>query len=278
MKIKFFCPRWGSEKLSWNDFFLKIIDAGYNGIEYGIPNETTHAQLEQVWEGLDKHKLDVIPQHYGTYDADFATHYHSYAAWLNLVKPFKAIKIDSQTGKDFFTFEQNKQLVDLAVAHTKATGVPVYHETHRNKFPFAAHITKNYLSQIPYLKITLDVSHWVNVAESYLDDQAEALKIAIERTEHIHARVGYPEGPQITDPRAPEWAEALNKHLAWWDKIAQRKNAEGDSAVLTITPEFGPYPYMVHVPFTQQPIASQWDINKYMMDMLKDRYKVYVTP
>ncbi|MDB5247128.1 MAG: xylose isomerase [Segetibacter sp.] len=272
MKLKFFCPRWGCENIDWDTFLINVKKAGYNGIEYGIPNETTYDELEEVWEKLEKHGLEVIPQHYGTYDADFSKHYQRYAAWLDLVKPFKALKIDSQTGKDFFTFEQNKQLIDVAVEHATSTGVPVYHETHRNKFPFAAHITKGYLSRIPYLKITLDISHWVNVAESFLEDQQEATNLAISRTEHIHARVGYPEGPQVPDPRVPEWQEAVNKHIEWWDKIIERKRAEGEDAVVTITPEFGPYPYMVSLPFTQQPITNQWEVNKYMMDLLRDRY------
>lgn len=272
MKLKFFCPRWGCEDIGWNQFLKNVKDAGYDGIEYGIPNETTKEELSKVWEKLEQFQLDVIPQHYGTYDADFSVHLDRYAAWLDLVKPFKALKIDSQTGKDFFEFGQNKQLIDVAVEHTKATGVEVYHETHRNKFAFAAHITKEYLAKIPYLKITLDISHWINVAESFLEDQQEATDLAILRTEHIHARIGYPEGPQVPDPRVPEWQEAVNHHIAVWDKIIERKKLEGDDQVVTITPEFGPYPYMVSMPFTRQPITSQWEVNKYMMDLLRDRY------
>ena len=271
MEVKFFCPRWGSENLPWDDFLQKVKAAGYAGVECAIPNEMTHGELSDVWEKLDRHGLEAIPQHYGTYDADYARHYDTFAAWFEKVRPFRALKIDCQTGKDFFSFEQNKALIDLTVDYTKSTGIEVYHETHRNKFAFAAHITKEYLRQIPYLKITLDASHWVNVAESYLEDQQEALELAISRTEHIHARVGYPEGPQVPDPRVPEWQEAVQHHLAWWDKIATRQKQE--NALLTITPEFGPYPYMVPMPFTQQPITSQWDVNVYMMQLLRERYQ-----
>jgi len=121
------------------------------------------------------------------------------------------------------------------------------------------------------LRITLDVSHWVTVAESFLDDQPEAMELAIQRTEHIHARVGYPEGPQVADPAAPEWNEALQHHLAWWDRIIERKRFE-TNALVTITPEFGPYPYMVHLPYSQKPIADQWQNNVYMMNLLRERY------
>jgi sugar phosphate isomerase/epimerase len=270
MKLQFFCPRWGCESMDWDSFLSKVKAAGYDGVEYGIPNETSAAELDEIWGKLDKYQLSIIPQHYGTYDADFNKHYDRYSAWLALVKPYPALKIDSQTGKDFFTFDQNKQLVAVATKHAQDCGIEVYHETHRNKFLFAAHIAKDYLERIPELKITLDVSHWVNVAESYLEDQQEAMNIAIQRTGHIHARVGYPEGPQVPDPRVPEWKEALDHHLEWWDRIVELKKQQGE--LITITPEFGPYPYMVHLPGLNSPIANQWDINKFMMDILRNRY------
>jgi hypothetical protein len=37
---------------------------------------------------------------------------------------------------------------------------------------------------------------------------------------------------------------------------------------MTITPEFGPAPYMPLEPFTQKPLASQWDINMEMKNYL----------
>ena len=269
MQMNFFCTRWGSENLSWNDFMLKVKSAGYDGVEFGITKENTHQELEKIWETAEKHQLLLIPQHYDTYTSNFDGHLDIYGEWLQKMEPFKALKIDSQTGKDYFTFEQNKTLIDLAAGFSNKTGVPIYHETHRNKFLFAAHITKEYLQKISSLTITLDISHWVNVAESYLEDQTEALDLAIERTRHLHARVGYPEGPQIMDPRAPEWAEAVDHHVKWWVKVAE-KFAERKE-VLTITPEFGPYPYLVHLPYSKEPIASQWDINAYMMEMLRKK-------
>lgn len=269
METKFFCTRWGSENLTWDDFMRKVKNTGYDGIEFGIPKETTDQELETIWETSEKYQLLLIPQHYDTYDSNFAAHYDAYGKWLQRMEAFKGLKIDSQTGKDYFTFEQNKALIDLASGYTERTGVPLYHETHRNKFTFAAHITKEYLQKIPSLTITLDISHWVNVAESFLEDQAEAVDLAIDRARHLHARIGYPEGPQVMDPRAPEWADAVKAHLQWWAKVAKKTAARNE--LFTVTPEFGPYPYMVHVPYTQAPISSQWDINFFMMEMIRKR-------
>ncbi|HEY5462537.1 MAG TPA: sugar phosphate isomerase/epimerase [Hanamia sp.] len=270
MNTKFFAPKWGSENIAWKDFFPKAKNAGYDGIEFGIPFDFPTSTMDEIWNLASRHKMLLIPQHYDTYEANFSKHYDLYSAWLEKLKPYKAIKIDSQTGKDFFNFDQNYSLIKAAEKFTQETGVAIYHETHRNKFSFASHITKEYLEKIPSLQITLDISHWVCVAESFLDDQPEAVNLAIERTEHLHARVGYSEGPQVPDPRIPEWQQALQTHLTWWDKIAERKKKEND--VLTITPEFGPLPYMVSLPGTGEPITNQWDVNVYMMNLLRKRY------
>ena len=174
--------------------------------------------------------------------------------------------------KDYYTFEQNKQLIDLARTVSSNTGVKILHETHRGKFSFAAHIARTYLEKIEDLRITLDISHWCNTAESFLHDQEEAVDLAISRTDHIHSRVGYPEGPQITDPRAPEWKEALDFHLKCWDAVVAKKRAE-NAPVLTVTSEFGAPPYLPLLPYTKQPVVSQWDVNVFMMELLKERYK-----
>lgn len=272
MKLLFFCPRWGSEQLSWKDFSQKVKEAGYEGVEYGIANETTAEELQSARSAAEQSGLWLIAQHYGTYDADFNRHYDTFAAWLDKVIPLKPYRINTQTGKDFFTFEQNRSLIDLADSFAGKAGIALSHETHRNKFSFAAHVTETYLEAIPSLRLTLDISHWVNVAESWLEDQPGAVELAITRTDHLHARVGYPEGPQVPDPRAPEWQEAVDKHLQWWDRLAEIKKREGHQAVFTITPEFGPYPYMVPMPYSRKPIASQWDINIFMMNLLRERY------
>lgn len=266
MNIQFFCPRWGSEDISWDLFCKKVKDAGYDGVEYAVASGTVAKELDNVWKLAAQNGLTIIAQHYDTYEANFSKHFYQFNYWLEKIRPYPCEKINLQTGKDFFSFGQNKKLIDLAAE----SGLNVVHETHRNKFSFAAHITKPFLEKIPTLKITFDVSHWVCVAESYLADQQEAIELAIARTEHIHARVGYPEGPQVTDPRISLWEEALNNHLAWWDRIIDRKRNENTD--LTISPEFGPSPYMVHIPATGNPVSDQWEVNAWMMELLKKRY------
>ena len=269
MKLNYLCPVWGNE-LPFDDFVIQVRQAGFDGIEMSLPIDD---------DGLKGQMLDVIRnagllfvgQHWETVTTDFAQHKKEYVRRLHNLADGNPLLIDSQTGKDFFSFEQNQELVTLAHLFTKETGVPVVHETHRGKFTFAAHITERFLLADPDLRIGADFSHWCNVAESMLDDQSSALSLAIGRSDHIHARVGYAEGPQIPDPRVAEWTDALNKHLGWWDRIVDRARKEGRDC-LCITPEFGPYPYMTILPRTRRPIANQWDINVFMMNLLRSRY------
>ncbi|WP_315814817.1 hypothetical protein [Paraflavitalea speifideaquila] len=135
---------------------------------------------------------------------------------------------------------------------------------------YSAPASLHYLQGNPDLRLTLDISHWCNVSESLLEDQPATVELAISRTDHVHSRVGHAQGPQVSDPRAPEWKSAVEAHFSWWDKIVALKKEQGKT--LTMLTEFGPPTYMPTVPFTNQPIADQWAINVHMMQAWKKRY------
>lgn len=269
MQVYSFCPRWGQAHTPWDEFAAMVKQSGYDGVETDIP--ANEKERETVLNAISKNGLQLIAQHWETVEPDFDQHFAAYEQRLENMALAKPVLINSQTGKDYYSFEQNARLISAATALSAATGIPVYHETHRGKFSFAAHITKDYLQRIPELTLTLDISHWVAVAETLLDDQQEAVELAINRTRHFHARVGHTQGAQVSDPRAPEWKEALDMHLHCWDKI-YTANKEAGKPFLTFTAEFGPAPYMPLLPFTRQPIANQWEINEHISGMLKSRY------
>ncbi len=217
MNLLFFCPRWGSEIIAWDEFCGLAKYAGYHGIEASLP---ANAQEEKdMQQALLKHNLLFIGQYWQSLEKDFEPHKISYREYLYRLGSFNPLKIDAQTGKDYFSFEQNKELFLIADAFTKDTGIVVAHETHRNKALFAAHITRHFLNQVPGLQITADFSHWCVVAESFSEDQQDALELAAQHANHIHARVGHTQAAQVPDPRLPEWEGALKHHLKWWRLI-----------------------------------------------------------
>jgi hypothetical protein len=201
---------------------------------------------------------------------DPSKHLSQFQESVNAALKLKPLYVNCHSGRDYFSFDQNKKFIEWSLTASKEVGVPLYHETHRGRILYSAPLTKNFIDAIPTLRLTLDISHWCAVHESLLNDQPETVALALDRTDHIHARVGHPEGPQVNDPRAPEWGDAVKAHFAWWDKIVERKKSEGKP--LTILTEFGPADYMPTLPYTRQPLADQWAINVYMMEVLRKRY------
>ena len=190
MKLTFFCPYWGSEHIDFAVFCEKAKEEGYDGVEIGIP--TDQKQKQYRIQAAEQFGLEIIGQHYETLEADFNKHQKLFRQYLENIADSPSVFINSQTGKDYYTINQNRKLIDLAsMRYQSKEGVKkIVHETHRGKFSFAAHIAKQYLQLLPDLRITLDISHWCNVAESFLHDQQDAIDLAISRTDHIHSQGG----------------------------------------------------------------------------------------
>jgi sugar phosphate isomerase/epimerase len=267
--ILLLCPRWGSEALSLEQLVAKATEAGYDGIELSLPDD--ERERGRSLESLARAGRPWVAQHWQTADRDFRAHRQAYLRRLRSLAAGRPLLVNAHTGKDYFTFEQNRALLEGAREIEAESGVRIVHETHRGRFSFAAHVTRGFLEALPWLRLALDVSHWCNVAESLLEDQPEAVALAVARTDHLHARVGFPEGPQVPDPRAPEWQPALEAHLAIWDRVV-RAPRPGGAAPLAIVPEFGPAPYMPHLPFANTPLADQWEVNRHVMQQLRERY------
>jgi len=265
--VKIFATNWGFAG-NTDTFCAKAKETGYDGIEIWAPNDDKGR--DELMAALQKYQLEVGFL-IGAGDPDPAKHTARFEEYLRKAVAMKPQFVNCHTGKDYYTFAQNQALIDIALAVEKTSGVRISHETHRGRFTFAAHITRQYLEKIPGLKLTLDISHWCNVHESLLEDQAETVQLALARTVHLHTRVGHPEGPQVNDPRAPEWQRAVDQHLQWWDKVMDHQQKAG-AKVLTLTPEFGPVSYMPALPYTQQPVANQWEINAHMMKLVRQRY------
>ncbi len=269
MKLKFFCPIWGSESMPFEQFLHRVKDAGYDGVEMSFPLEEKERNTKA--ELIDSFGLKLIAQHWETVDMDFVLHRRNFEIRLRNLAKTQPLFINSQTGKDYYSFDQNQALFDLASEIAEESGIPIVHETHRGKWSFAAHITKQYLDLLPEFKITLDISHWCVTAESFLEDQKVAVQKAILATAHLHARVGYTEGPQVPDPRAPLWESVFDTHFSWWDQLIEYLRNK-DERFFTVTPEFGAPPYMVLDPKSGEPLADQWEINVWMMNQFKKRY------
>ena len=203
-----------------------------------------------------------------------ATHLAVFKEQVEAAQQLSPTLIVSHTLRDFFTEEMGKQFFSDALQWEKEKGYTVCHETHRSRFLFSPWRTREFVQAFPNIKLCADFSHWVNVAESDVNspDLTQVIEDVIPLVYHTHCRVGYDQGPQVPDPRAPEWIPHTEAHERWWDAIWRVQAARGD-AVSTMIGEHGPPPYQQTMPHTKEPLANIWDVNLWMQLRRQERFR-----
>jgi sugar phosphate isomerase/epimerase len=267
MKIKILATNWGDSD-SIEVFCKKIKGYGYDGLELWYPTDA--GDRERLVNATRANGLE-FGFLVGGHQAEFQPHFELFETNLRAAVKMKPLYVNCHSGKDFFPYERSRQFVELTAKVSKESGIGIHHETHRSRLMYSAPVTRSFMEKHPELTLTLDISHWCNVHESMLQDQKETVEMALERTRHVHLRVGHQESPQVNDPRAPEWKGALDQHLAWWDKVIELRRKAG-AETMTFLTEFGPADYMPTIPYTRQPVANRWDINRYMLQLIRNRY------
>lgn len=179
--------------------------------------------------------------------------------------PFAPVIVNALAGSDAWSFREKVQFYAQAIELGRELNARIAFETHRSRPTFNPWTTRDLLLELPDMRVTCDFSHWCAVCERLvMDEEPELLGLLGERAIHIHARVGYDQGPQVPDPRAPEHAKDLAAHVRWWQRLARGKK------VFTMTPEFGPDGYLQRAPFTGQPVVDLQDVNRWMTGHLRN--------
>lgn len=274
MDLKFLYPFWGSEHLNANEFIDLVKTKGFDGIEINIPKDSVfetgfYEALNEV-RNNDPNFICGLQQVFGIKNESPKDYLDKVMERLENLVQYQPDFINSHTGKDHFSFEDNCRIIEAIEVFSENTKIPVYHEIHRGRFTFHPQATLRYLDVFPELKFVGDFSHWCIVSESLLQDQEAAILSIIPHVAHLHARVATEQASQVNDPFAPEWAAHLKRFTSIWENtVSYHKN----KSQFTITPEFGPFPYMPQAPFTQQPLSNQEAVNSKMKDYLKTHLK-----
>jgi sugar phosphate isomerase/epimerase len=174
-------------------------------------------------------------------------------------------------GCDHWAISQSVEFLGQMLEIAAEIGLAAHLETHRSRMTFNPWSTRSLLEQLPTLTLTCDFSHWCCVCERFvMDEEPDLLALCVSRARHIHARIGYAQGPQAPHPFAPEYAEELSAHERWWQAIW--RGAPPEATLTTMTPEAGPDGYLHTLPFTNQPVASLNQINRQMATRQRQRF------
>ena len=248
MKLLLCRHLWGVEE-PWEAFFAGLKAKGYGAIDAALWDESKDAWLK---DQLQKNSLQLVCMiHSG--GGTVAEHLRGYEAVYKRARSFKPFRIYAHAGKDSFNESQQNEFFSAALA----IDPKVAFETHRGRILYNPWTTARLMEKFPQLRLNSDLSHWACVSESLLEGPGERaiLKEAAERTDHLHARVGHEQGPQVPDPRNEIWRAQRDAHEAWWDQIWESQKRRG-MEVSTLTPEFGPPAYQ-----PTNPITGKVDLN-----------------
>lgn len=274
-RINYLYPFWGSETEAIDRFIYNALDQSFNGIEIHIPRDKDFERsLYKNLQTIKKKYPDfiLVPQQVTGVKLETPQDYLSgVLKRLEELKRFEPDFINSHTGKDHYSFSDNCRIIEAIETFSLKNKIEVYHEIHRGRFTFHSTTTLKYLEQFPQLKLVGDLSHWCMVSESMLEDQASMIKEVIPHIHHIHARIGFEQAPQVNHPFAPEWASKLNIFVDWWQQIVDYHKSK---EAFSITPEFGPFPYMPQSPFDRKPLAQQKLLNLEMKAYLQEHLKL----
>ncbi|MEW6563666.1 MAG: TIM barrel protein [Pseudomonadota bacterium] len=275
MELQLFKTLWGHAG-SYEAAAKQALEAGFVGLE-GNADRLPHAELD---EALQTHGLawiqeivtggNYVPRRHDTVQ----DHLADVERQMRLGRALSPQWVTVIGGCDAWTLEQSVRFFGEAQEIAARMGIACSFETHRSRSLFNPWITLAVLERLPELKLTCDFSHWVVVMERQLDDDWDAVLVMAQHAHHIHARVGYDQGPQVPHPAAPEYAGALASHQRCWEAIWNAQLAAGRT-FSSMTPEFGPDGYLHCLPYTCQPVADLWTVNAWMGNTEREHFRAW---
>jgi len=251
-------------------------DAGFDGLESRVPTtgEGRHALAHSLeahglrWNGEIVTGGDYVPRR----DATPEEHLEEIRQAVAVCADMNPDRVNCITGLDAWDADTATRFLEQAHELGERAGVPLCIETHRSRIFFNPWTTAALLKRLPQLRLTADISHWCVVAERQMDTEMDVIRAMAPQVHHVHARVGYDQGPQVPHPAAPEYQYCLEAHQQCWEVFWEAARQRGESGV-TMTPEFGTDGYLHRLPFTEAPVADLWQINHWMGDTQRAHFR-----
>ena len=252
-------------------------ESGFDGIELNLDHPSFSAVDPSALQDLLAEReqeliLEIVTG--GDYTPDLSQtaqhHLDQLDRALDRGVPLQPLKISLITGSDSWSEVDQHRFLDAVLDRIDAVSCPVLLETHRSRSLFNPWVLPRWLARHKRLRITADLSHWCAVSERLMTPDLEPIQAMAAHVDHIHARVGHAQGPSVTHPFAPEWAEALESHRRCWQLFLDQRPSS--AAPMTFTPEFGPDGYMPLKPYSTEPLVDVAELNASMAAWLRTAF------
>ncbi|KAJ1632369.1 hypothetical protein T492DRAFT_989086 [Pavlovales sp. CCMP2436] len=275
MRLRVLRSAWGLRLVNADGRFLepaRVLDgvcaSGLDGLEASLADLGARRDGERgdAWmRAAAERSLSLVVSAYSSwpnysddcYDSAKPAHAHEADLLLQLrviaelharapVSPL--LGVNCHTGTDVWSEAEGARFFAAIAGPVATLQLPrLTHETHRGRFLCCPFATARLLDAVPSVRLTSDLSHWVIKTERLLDarEEAELLRTHIAPAcDHIHARVGTAQAPQLVDDDAPSAAVASERLHGWWQTIWDAREAASFSArdtIFTATVEHGPF-------------------------------------
>lgn len=275
MELECYKTLWGhTGSFAWA--CQQALSAGFTGVEGPAPES---GRERREWRQLlDSTGLRYIAEicTAGSYvpdrDATVNDHLASLERKLAWSLSLSPRRINCLGGCDAWGEGQSLEFFSRAIELARQYEAEVCFETHRGRSLFNPWTTLRLCEQLEDLKLTADFSHWCVVCERLVDTETAVLDSLADRVLHIHARIGYDQGPQVPDPRLAYYRQALDSHRRWWRQVWEHQYRQGLSYT-TLTPEFGPDGYQQRYAATGKPVGNLWEINQWMAEDQRQQFR-----
>jgi hypothetical protein len=279
MELRIFKTLWGRTG-SLAAAADQAVAAGFDGLEGPVPvaAEERRAFIELLRDRSLLYVAEISATGFANPDpaATVQDQLDCFERLLALSLEASPVLCTTMAGNDLWSFRESLEFLGRADEIARRYGVRVGFETHRGRSLFHPIVTRDLLRELPDLQITADFSHWCVVTERLVVDLLpEVLALCAGRVIHMHGRIGYDQGAQVPDPRAPEYQDAVRSHFAWWRTVWAAQRARGMETI-TMTPEFGPDGYLHLHPFTQVPVADLWTLNQWTGHQLREAFEQWL--
>ncbi|TPX40318.1 hypothetical protein SeMB42_g06057 [Synchytrium endobioticum] len=255
MQVEFYRALWGVDE-EYETLFPRLQKEGFAGVEVslasiGYPDTSKTQRFTTLRK---KHSLKFLCGVYTAWDNyigewapySVSEHLQQFKTEIAAAKELGACHCNSHSGGDDLSDEEAIDFFKGAIAISKVMGMTVSHETHRGRILYSPWRTYKFLKQLPELRLTLDLSHWVIVSERHVLSPSSPhykslLDLVASRVDHIHSRCSTTQSSQIDDPSATEGWDALCRAEfdAVWEHVWTVQRGMG-TKVITMDVEYGP--------------------------------------
>lgn len=229
--------------------FSRVKQAGFEAVECWLTDENE----VEVTECLKRHGLRLVLGH-----RPFLVE-HTRATVERGVR-LGADFVFAQPADAFTSLEDVVYLVQEGRKIANGSGLPYFVEVHRNNFTETLPQTIQLIHEVPDIRFTADLSHFVVVGEFYGWEEeraAERLAPVLERASHMHGRVSNGEAVQVDvgdgSGQTPRFFVDL-----WSIAMRHWLRGAGPGDVFPFASELGPPRYAITLPDGRE-FSDRWE-------------------